>query len=439
MQTAPRPLATVFHGGAGGSREERESQLSVSVKWAFAWMNFLLSRLPSRVRDHLLEKQQLITDLVVHGGREGLVEHARTLGIRGKWIRREPDLGGDGATLAVALYEAWMRMKEEQRSVSPAYRPATAWKSILDAEWSVLHERMEVGDTLPFEAFLRNFFRDGGISGLWGGREMFTNFATESGLKEVGRLALFVRQFEAWHREVRVSTLDDLDEPRVGNPWGYNVEGRLVIEPAFEYHTLALQVRKLVADVEYPVILEIGGGFGGLARQLLRMIPGLRYIGLDLPENCIIQSWYLTRSLPDRRVRVDELGGGNQQNMAEVDALLLPNWELARLKLSRLDVLLNVHSFGEMSHETLEAYFADIIRLQPEWIFHDNLSSPRRDGLYGIPSSEYPPLKGYKLVASCESRWPRYDHRSAYPCRETLFRRSGGARLPEITSPPSRI
>jgi putative sugar O-methyltransferase len=388
--------------------------MSRLFKAFFPVMDFALSRLPFRVR------RRLIHGLSIYRWGEAL-EHARAVGIRGKWTREEPDLGGDGAELARILGGIWLAMKDRQNTVPADYLAAPTWASLLETEWSGPRKWLEADDFAAFEAFLRNFFRNGVISGFWDDRHMFDQFVAAPQSSDLKRLVMFLRQFETWRCEIPGGNLDDLDEARVGNPWGYDVDGRLVVEPAFEYHTLALRIRDLVADVTHPVILEIGGGFGGLARQILRLIPGVRYIGLDLPENVIIQSWYLTRSLPDRRIRVNEIDKANQA-LTEADALLLPNWAIADLDVSRLDVIVNAHSFGEMDPGTLDTYFAEFMRLRPEWIFHDNLGSPRGDGLYGISSTEYPSLHGYQMVASCESRWPRYDRHSAYPCRENLFR-----------------
>jgi putative sugar O-methyltransferase len=157
---------------------------------------------------------------------------------------------------------------------------------------------------------------------------MFEEFTTAPAWQARSRLKSFIQEFEAWRREVPGATLDDVDQPRVGNPWGYNMDGPLVVEPAFEYHFLALRIRDLVADMAQPVVMEIGGGFGGLARQILRLVPGVRYVGLDLPENVIIQSWYLSRSLPDHRIGFNNLNFANGEGPANVNALILPNWAL---------------------------------------------------------------------------------------------------------------
>jgi putative sugar O-methyltransferase len=400
------------------------SALSESL---FPVMDFTLSWLPWTVRRQLVGgRRELLADLLLHGGRNGFAEHARTLGYRGKWTREEPDVAGGASELAGALGATWLDMKERQSSIPSPYLPAPTWASILREEWSAPRAKLEAGDVAAFEVFLRNFFRNGGISGLWGHRRMFDDFRAESGWHALRRLALFMRQLEAWRREVPNADLADLDEARVGNPWGYDIDGKLVVEPSFEYNALALRIRDLVADVARPVIVEIGGGFGGLARQILRSIPGVRYVGLDLPENVVIQSWYLKRSLPHLRIGVNEIERANQEGLTQVDGLILPNWALAQLRLPRVDVVVNVRSFGEMSRSTLEAYFGEIARLCPAWVFHENLASRRRDDLYGIASTQYPPLHGYRLVSSCESRWPRYNHRSQYPCRENLLQWCSG-------------
>jgi putative sugar O-methyltransferase len=200
------------------------------------------------------------------------------------------------------------------------------------------------------------------------------------------------------------------------------VDGHILIEPSFEYNLLAQQMAALLEGTESPVVLEIGGGFGGLARQLLRAIPDLRYIGLDLPENLVLQAWYLGNAVPASRVEFSSALEGAENSSP--GAALLPNWAIEHLKLSKLDLVINVRSFGEMTYATLGAYFSQIRRLSPTWIFHENLSGPRKDRIYGVSSTRYPLLEGYRRVISCESRWPKYNHASPYPCREELYLRA---------------
>ena len=74
----------------------------------------------------------------------------------------------------------------------------------------------------------------------------------------------------AWQRQFPDSDVTELDAPRIGNPWGYSFNGALLYEPAFEYDYHSSYFTRLLAGIEKAVVLEIGGGFGGLAYHLLK-------------------------------------------------------------------------------------------------------------------------------------------------------------------------
>jgi hypothetical protein len=80
---------------------------------------------------------------------------------------------------------------------------------------------------------------------------------------------------------------------------------------------------------------------------------------------------------------------------------------------SLVDLIVNVRSLSEMSVETIREYMKHIDRIGRLFFFHENIFAPRRDGVFGIPSSQFPPLSNFRLIAACESRWPKYQKRSA--------------------------
>ncbi|MGH8641491.1 MAG: putative sugar O-methyltransferase, partial [Burkholderiales bacterium] len=53
------------------------------------------------------------------------------------------------------------------------------------------------------------------------------------------------------------------------------------------------------ASGRIPRILEIGGGYGGLAYHLKTLLPRARYIAVDLPESLLFAALYLTTLFPD--------------------------------------------------------------------------------------------------------------------------------------------
>jgi hypothetical protein len=85
-------------------------------------------------------------------------------------------------------------------------------------------------------SLLRNFFRNEGLSGFWGGERMFESFAALDGPSSLQRANLMRRQLEAWRLALPATAFAELDAPLIGNPWGYLVAGVLLYEPVCEYH-----------------------------------------------------------------------------------------------------------------------------------------------------------------------------------------------------------
>jgi hypothetical protein len=392
------------------------------VKMYLAYRSFVastLARLPPRARIPLINNLDIFNDLLRYAGVDGIVEEGRREGIRGKWTAPCSD-PADTRDLSRALGETYAEMKRVQATMPPDYLPHPVWGDLLEADWSEGRSAIQSQNWAGLDDFLKNFFRNGGISGVWGSGQMLHDFVEIDPWEDSLRLAMFLRQLKAWKREIPGRDMSELDHPRIGNPWGYDVDGKLVIEPEFEYHELANRIKGILAGVADPVVIEIGGGFGGFATQLLKTIPGVRYLGFDLPENVIIQSYNLTRCFPNLKVAFNDVGSidGNSE------AIILPNWSLREARPRKVDLILNVRSFAEMSRETLAAYFEQIDRIDPEWIYHENVTGTRKDGSHGVSATDYPLLTRYSLITSNESRWPRYGRGSAYPCREYLYRRT---------------
>jgi len=247
---------------------------------------------------------------------------------------------------------------------------------------------------------------------------------------DVPRAIGILEQLAAWKRQFPDSDVTELDAPRIGNPWGYSFNGALLYEPAFEYDYHSSYFTRLLVGIENAVVLEIGGGFGGLAYHLLKRNRNVTYVGIDLPENVIIQFYYLSCAYPNRRIYLygDQNGGIGDEAISEYDIILLPNFALPSIRASRVDLVANVRSLSEMSMETIIEYHRQIERLNPLFFFHENIAAERRDALHGIPSTDFPSLENYCLLMSCESRWPRYSRNSSYPCNENLYIRRNAIR-----------
>jgi putative sugar O-methyltransferase len=252
---------------------------------------------------------------------------------------------------------------------------------------------------------------------------MFESFVNLGEVAALEREAMMLKQFDVWRKSFPETPLMDLDAPRIGNPWGYNFCGMVLIEPVFEYYFHADYVKKLLCEIDSPVVLEIGGGFGGLAYHLLRRGGGIKYIGLDLPENLLLQSYYLGCAFQNARVLTYSMNFSrlDRTTINNYDIILLPNFALPNIDSSLVDLIINIRSLSEMPTETIQEYFGQIDRIGRLFFFHENIFAPRGDGLWGVPSSQFPTLRNFSLIASAETRWPKYQRSSGYPCQENLL------------------
>ncbi len=353
-------------------------------------------------------------------------EEGESLGesvIHGMMVESVERVPANEAALVSMLVSSLRAAKQRQSEVTGTYLPGAEWKKLLESQWFGLHQAIDRKDIGAVAAFLRNFFRNEGLSGFWGGERMFDNFAALDGVPSRRRASNMERHFRAWRKAFPKVPVAQLDAPRIGNPWGYVIEGALLYEPVFEYHYHANYFEKLLTGLSEPVVLEIGGGFGGLAYQIIKSIRRVRYIGFDLPENILLQSYYLSCAFPEASILTydENMRSLSHDTVAKYDIVLLPNFMIPHVEPAMADLVVNVRSLSEMPMETIAEYLSQIDRLSRLFFFHENLFNERLDGLHGIPSTAFPALTNHTLAAEKESMWPKYQQDSPYPCHENLY------------------
>jgi len=87
-----------------------------------------------------------------------------------------------------------------------------------------------------------------------------------------------------------------LDSPPIGNPYGYYVNGAFVRTGSDYLHYYATVIGRLVRGDTRAVVLELGGGYGGLAYYLVRDHE-LTWVDVDLPENMALAAFYLLSAM----------------------------------------------------------------------------------------------------------------------------------------------
>lgn len=171
------------------------------------------------------------------------------------------------------------------------------------------------------------------------------------------------------HLYMQEKTPDDLliRVPKKMGEIGWDVGGYLVNHDVSVYQERLnlLYDAGLIDELRYRIklkgsvnILEIGGGYGGLAYFIKQVLPQVNYFICDLPESLLFSSLYLGLNCPD--VQHTLYNGSNSEELTKNNwgFKYIPNYmfdEFAEQNLD-FDIAINTLSFSEMSEKQVRHY-----------------------------------------------------------------------------------
>lgn len=317
----------------------------------------------------------------------------------------EPDLH---RRIVNRVATAYYHTQARQSELPPAYRPVGEWDTSNKRRRQEYFEALNSENLDALSALLQNFFRNSGVDGLW----TYGYFSDTSGGSDVVQKRIIngiLQDFRTW-KGVVGGDLSSVSPPPIGNPWGYPLEGNLIMPTSFRHHYFASRVENLLADIEHPVVAEIGGGFGGFAYYLVSSSKAFTYINFDLPEVLLISSYYLLNAFPDKRVLLwmeNPNGELSHEVIGQYDVILMPNFRLPQLPSSSVDLFINTASFSEMNMNVLTEYLNQVARTCKTYLYHENSDRaiPKGDG-HEVPASRFPlPEDAFKLMEVSNSLW----------------------------------
>ena len=213
--------------------------------------------------------------------------------------------------------------------------------------------------------------------------------------------------------------LQELDDPCVGAPMVFKVPDsfldlvkwflssvlRVSVAPPQLRRVTEVQIRMMYNRRQicsefgnrYGPILEIGGGYGALACEMLRNVSTPTYYLVELPESIPLAYFFLRASF-DCPVAV--FYGKRIPSSDSARIVLLPPWKLPELKIP-LDLVINTMSFQHMDSQNLAFYFGEVERLNAKrmYLVNRNKKEDRTD----LPIDDYPIPHSLRLVK--DSPW----------------------------------
>lgn len=268
------------------------------------------------------------------------------------------------------------------------------WGMIQEQTRRSFHDALDAGDEQAVGAMLASLFQKPPALGLLSFDHRDDDDETNA------RLARYMdtnlRLWGGWDVSI-------LRAPDAGAPVCVAVNGIPVMFDTPRHDHYARQIVQLLP--EGGTVLEIGGGYGGMALQLQRRSRDIRVVLVDLPETLYL-AWYWLDA-------AGVLVSWHDTN-PHASVVLLPWTDLAEWT-GKTDLVFASHSLSEMDAATCAAYVAWIETRKPRWFYHDNATHMVRatgDG-ESTTSELYPETlanqlipRGYRKRGERRMDWP---------------------------------
>jgi putative sugar O-methyltransferase len=154
------------------------------------------------------------------------------------------------------------------------------------------------------------------------------------------------------------------ESPVLGG-FGHTIDGALYNIDTLKFYEalIALSKAGILAPLrdeggDRLVVLEIGAGWGGFAFQFKKLCPNVTYVIVDLPETLLFSAVYLQSACPGAKVWVygDTPTLDQLRDWQSLDFAFLPHFAIERIAFGRLDLVINMASFQEMTPDQVSHY-----------------------------------------------------------------------------------
>jgi putative sugar O-methyltransferase len=188
-------------------------------------------------------------------------------------------------------------------------------------------------------------------------------------MRDIFELAYAFCQAQA--RDCRRGTLvsiDELDVSRVGNPHGYEHDGRFLTDAALYYYMRYAFVAGAVDLNTVDVVVELGSGSGKQVEVLKRLHPHLTFVLADLAPQLYVAERFLHAVFPDDCVSYDATRAAGRVEIRPGKIHFVGNARVEDLEPDGRVLFWNCASFGEMEPDVVARY-ANVVSPWADWLY----------------------------------------------------------------------
>jgi putative sugar O-methyltransferase len=274
------------------------------------------------------------------------------------------------------IIESYNKAKLKQSESEDLYQVSNEWVSIYTHYMNEIIQALTTRSIDKVKSIYNNFFREYCSVGLHGlpvdmPKHYFSGDITDT--YKTLFLNDFLHRLELWNTTIGKSfEINSLESPDIGNPYGMYVADKFIKTGSDYLHYYATMISRILRGNDRKIVLELGGGYGGMAFYLIRDNKDITYLDFDLPENLALTSFYLMSAFPDKRIALYGEVDLSSVTIKEYDIILMPNFEISKIKNDTIDLIFNSYSLAEMSREAVSNYIDNFNRIANKFIFHIN-------------------------------------------------------------------
>lgn len=185
--------------------------------------------------------------------------------------------------------------------------------------------------------------------------------------------------------------INHLSTPKIfGAPYGAQIKENFILPDSPRHYYYFFRIKNILKAKESQSILEIGGGYGGLANITKKYSSKtITYFDIDLLPGLLATYYFLRKN----NHQVNLINSILEYKKGQIN--LFPYQLINEKDFSKIDVdlVFNSRSLCEMSETTVKEYFNCIKNIDPDWIFHENsnfLLFPNSERHIEVLGSEFP-------------------------------------------------
>ena len=301
----------------------------------------------------------------------------------------------------VRVVKAYKLAKLEQKKSSSEYEINGLWNEWISINFQELIINLKNENFEALSKLFNNIIREQCTRGLGGYDEWYryNSLFGKSYLKHVW--------IDYYKKLIDLQGDKPIIFPKVGNPCGIIHKNKIIPIESLRHAYRAEEIKNCLKDMGEKVVVEIGGGYGGLGFQLVSKLEkheNAKFILFDIPEVVAISSAFLLSSFPDKKIRLYGEGSISSTNK-DFEIGIFPHFTIDNLENSSIDLFYNSCSFSEMDGVTSRKYLSVIEKCCRKYFMHDNhemnFNFLKTDGTFSkniIGSKLTPNSNNFKLI-----------------------------------------